>query len=172
MAIPTYTTPNKAKEPPFTFSPALALPDFWMGMTPYLIHSLWYCHSLKILFMFIYFWDREKQSMSGEGQWARETQNPKQVPGSERSAQSPTWGLNPPTMRSWPEVGRLTDWATQAPLSFPFIDEKTETKKWSAQRMSEWMMDEWIWWYFVYYFSPQNLSSMSCKYLFLGPGIR
>ena len=35
----------------------------------------------------------------GEGQRARETQNPKQVPGSELSAQSLTQGSNPRTMR-------------------------------------------------------------------------
>ena len=32
-----------------------------------------------------------------------ETQNPKQPPGSELSAQSLTWGSNPRTARSWPE---------------------------------------------------------------------
>ena len=30
----------------------------------------------------------------GEGQKETETQNPKQAPGSELSAQSPTWGSN------------------------------------------------------------------------------
>ena len=44
--------------------------------------------------------------------------------GSALSAQSPTWGLNPWTMRSWPElkprVGYLTDWATQAPLKLGY----------------------------------------------------
>ena len=34
----------------------------------------------------------------------RETQNPKQAPGSELSARSPTWGSNPRTLRSWPEL--------------------------------------------------------------------
>ena len=33
----------------------------------------------------------------------RETQNPKQAPGPELSAQSPTWGSNSQTARSWPE---------------------------------------------------------------------
>ena len=37
------------------------------------------------------------------------------------SAQSPMWGLNPPTVRSWHQlrsrVRHLTDWATQVPLS-------------------------------------------------------
>ena len=38
--------------------------------------------------------------MSREGAEGRETQNLKQVPGPELSAQSPTGGLNPPTVRS------------------------------------------------------------------------
>ena len=39
--------------------------------------------------------DRERESERvGEGQRERETQNPKQAPGSELSAQSPTWGSN------------------------------------------------------------------------------
>ena len=38
-----------------------------------------------------------------EGQKERETQNPKQVPGSELSAQNPTWGSNSLTARSRPE---------------------------------------------------------------------
>ena len=44
----------------------------------------------KGLFMF------EKETVgAGEGQTERETQNPKQAPGSEPSAQSPTRGSNP-----------------------------------------------------------------------------
>ena len=44
--------------------------------------------------------------MSGEGQRERETQNPKQAPGSVPTAQSLTWGSNPKSMdhdlsRSW-----------------------------------------------------------------------
>ena len=39
----------------------------------------------------------------GEGQRERETQNPKQAPGSELSAQSPMQRLNSQTARSWPE---------------------------------------------------------------------
>ena len=45
--------------------------------------------------------ERERASTSGGGaESERETQNPKQAPGSERSAQSPTRGSNPPTVRS------------------------------------------------------------------------
>ena len=39
-------------------------------------------------------------AQAGEGQRERETQNPKQAPGSELSAQSPTWGSNSWTTRS------------------------------------------------------------------------
>ena len=43
------------------------------------------------------------RAWAGEGQRERETQNLKQAPGSELSAQSPTRGSNPRTVRSWPE---------------------------------------------------------------------
>ena len=39
---------------------------------------------------------------AGEEQRETETQNLKQAPGSELSAQSPMRGLNPQTARSWP----------------------------------------------------------------------
>ena len=45
--------------------------------------------------MFIFERDREGQSTGrGGAESERETQNPKQAPGLELSAQSPTWGLN------------------------------------------------------------------------------
>ena len=47
--------------------------------------------------MFIFERDRVQV---GEGQREWETQNPKQAPGSELSAQSPKRGLNPQTMTS------------------------------------------------------------------------
>ena len=60
-------------------------------------------HLHSFLLMFICFGDRERQSVSGEGQRERETQNPKQAPGSELSAQSLTRGSNSRAVRSWPE---------------------------------------------------------------------
>ena len=52
--------------------------------------------------MFIHF--RKRQSMSREGaERESETQNLKQAPGSELSAQSPTWGSNPQKARLGPE---------------------------------------------------------------------
>ena len=44
------------------------------------------------------------RAWTGEGQREWETQNPKQAPGSELSAQSPMWGSNSQTPRSWPEL--------------------------------------------------------------------
>ena len=66
--------------------------------------------------MFIYFWDRERQSMTGEGQ--REG-------GTESETGSRLWAvstepdagleLTDREIVTWAEVGLLTDWATQAP---------------------------------------------------------
>ena len=52
--------------------------------------------------MFIFERDRDR-AWTEEGQRERETQNIKQAPGSELSAQSLTQGLNPRTVRSQPE---------------------------------------------------------------------
>ena len=43
--------------------------------------------------MFLFIFETERTG-AGEGQRERETQNPKKVPGSELSAQSPTQGSN------------------------------------------------------------------------------
>ena len=65
---------------------------------------------LKKRFFFsfnVYFSERETETESEQGrsrERERETQNLRQSPGSELSAQSPTWGLNPQTVRSWPEL--------------------------------------------------------------------
>ena len=59
--------------------------------------------SLKNFFVFnvyLFLRDRETERQSGGGQREKETQNLKQAPGSGLSAQSPTWGLNPRTVRS------------------------------------------------------------------------
>ena len=53
------------------------------------------------MFLFIFERDRGREStLVGEGQKERETQNLKQAPGSELSAQSPTYESNPRTVRS------------------------------------------------------------------------
>ena len=54
-------------------------------------------------FFLMFIWERERE-MSGEGQRERETQNWKQAPGSELSAQSSMQASNPRTVRSWSEL--------------------------------------------------------------------
>ena len=54
----------------------------------------------------------ERQSVSGGGQKKRETQNPKQTPGSEQSVTEPDAGLKP-THEPQAEVRSLTNWATR-----------------------------------------------------------
>ena len=61
-------------------------------------------HSYNLFFFNffnVYLFLRETdRAQAGEGQRERETQNPKQAPGSELSAQSPTRGSNPQTATS------------------------------------------------------------------------
>ena len=76
-------------------------------------------HNFFLIFflMFIYFWDRERQSMNGGGS-EREGDT-------ESEAGSRLWAVStePDTglqltnreIMTWAKVGRLTDWATQAP---------------------------------------------------------
>ena len=53
----------------------------------------------------IFIFERERDRVrAGEEQRERETQNTKQVPGSELSAQSPMRDSKPPTVRSRPEL--------------------------------------------------------------------
>ena len=56
----------------------------------------------------------------GERQRERETQNPKQAPDSEPSAQSPTWRSNLQAVRSWPEL--KSDAQPTQPPRFPGND--------------------------------------------------
>ena len=74
---------------------------------------------LIVLNVYLFLRERRDRAWAGEEQRERETQNPKQAPGSELSAQIPTWGLNP-----WTDLSRnhdlswnrmLADWATQEP---------------------------------------------------------
>ena len=65
---------------------------------------LWRMRMREALFYFfnvyLFLREREREHGQGEEQRERETQNPKRAPDSELSAQSPTWGSNPQTMRS------------------------------------------------------------------------
>ena len=69
--------------------------------------------------VYLFLRQRETQHEQGRGR-ERGRQNVKQAPGSELSAQSPTRGSNSQTCEivTWAEVGRLTDWATQGPLTW------------------------------------------------------
>ena len=71
--------------------------------------------------MFSFERDRERERdrvWAGERQKERETQNPKQAPGSELFSTEPHAGLEPTNreIMTWAEVGCLTIWATQVPL--------------------------------------------------------
>ena len=57
---------------------------------------------LFIYLMFVYFWERETECEQGRN-GVKETQNLKQAPGFELSAQSPMRGSNPRAVGSWPE---------------------------------------------------------------------
>ena len=73
---------------------------FWMMIFIYWLNILLHIFPVCLFFLtFIHFWD----SASGGGQSKRETQNPKQAPGSKLSSQSPMRGSNLRTMRSWPK---------------------------------------------------------------------
>ena len=53
-----------------------------------------------INFFLMFVFERQgDRAQVGEGQKERETQKPKQAPGSELSAQSPTWGWDSPAKR-------------------------------------------------------------------------
>ena len=69
--------------------------------------------------MFIYFWDRGRESTSGggaerEGDTESETSSRLWAVSTEPDA---GLELTDREIMTWSEVGRLTDWATQAPLS-------------------------------------------------------
>ena len=64
-----------------------------------------YLFKKKFFFNVLFIFETERdRAWTGEGQRERETQNLKQAPGSEPSAQSPTRGSNSQTARWWPEL--------------------------------------------------------------------
>ena len=92
-------------------------------------HIDWKCifETFLLLFlMFIYFWDRDR-AWAEEGQRERETQDPKQAPGWAVSTE-PDVGLKltDREIMTWAKVGRLTDWATQAPPGDFFFNRAKE----------------------------------------------
>ena len=94
----------------------------WSFCVPLLMFNM---YSIFFLFCFlkkffnVYFWDRERQSMNGggserEGDTESETGSTLWVVSTEPDA---GFELTHCEIRTWAEVGRLTDWATQAPLA-------------------------------------------------------
>ena len=86
----------------------------------------------KIFFnVFIYFWDRERQSMKGGGS-EREGDTESEA-GSRLRAVSPEpdsgLELTDREIMTWAEVGRSTDWATQVPLLFHFNHESAKAQR-------------------------------------------
>ena len=75
---------------------------------------------LSLLFLIFFsmylFWQRQREW--GRGKERGRQQNPKQAPGSELSAQSPTRGSNPQDreIMTWAEVRCLTNWAPRGLL--------------------------------------------------------
>ena len=79
--------------------------------------------------LFIFETERDR-AWTGEGQRERDTQNLKQAPGSEWSAQSPTRGSNSRIVRSWPEP-KLAAQPTEPPRRpNPLLLNKTCKKTW------------------------------------------
>ena len=77
----------------------------WIGVCSF-IRSFFKCLFIYLNFFFkhLFIFETERdRAWTGEEQRERETQNLKQAPGSELSAQSPTRGSNSRTVRSWPE---------------------------------------------------------------------
>ena len=63
-----------------------------------------FCFEFFFFSMFLFIFETERdRAWVRKGQRERETQNRKQAPGSEPSAQSPMWGSNSQTVRSWSE---------------------------------------------------------------------
>ena len=88
---------------------------------PKAIESIEFSAFVLQFFLSLFIFER---TWAGEGQRERESQNPKQAPGSRLRAHStePDMELELMNLKimTWAEVGRLTDWATQAPYEFVF----------------------------------------------------
>ena len=96
-------------------------------------------------FFFIYFFNvylflRQGETEREQGRVReRETQNPKQAPGSELSAQSPTRGWNSRTVRSWPErksAAQPTE-PLRGPYIYSFLRDRDRTWAGEGQREGE-----------------------------------
>ena len=74
----------------------------------------------RICALYLFIFESEHAYKWGRGRKRERGREREFQVGPALSAQSPMWGSNPWTTRSWPEptprVGCLTDWATQVPL--------------------------------------------------------
>ena len=77
--------------------------------------DVWFFYFFEV---YLFIFERDKDSMSREGQREKERENPKQSLHGQHGAQR--GARTHEITRSWPElksrIGRLTDWATQMPL--------------------------------------------------------
>ena len=101
---------------------------------------IYYLFFLNFFFqnLFIYFWDRERQSMNGGG--AERDGDTESETGSRLWAISPEpdagLELTSCEIMTWAEVGRSTDWATQAP-PFIYFSETERDRAWAGEGQSE-----------------------------------
>ena len=84
------------------------------------VHEAVFCFCFKIFFKFIYFWESESQSRR------KRERDIESEAGSRLRAVStePDPGLKPMSCEivTWAKVGCSTDWTTQAPLRYVFLD--------------------------------------------------
>ena len=98
------------------------------------------CIYIYIFFSCLFIFERDR-AWTGEGQRERETQNRKQAPGSQPSAQSLTRGSNSRTARSWPgwsrTLNRLRHPATLNVYLFLRVRERERERAWTGKRQKE-----------------------------------
>ena len=87
---------NLDKETSVFQSPPHNLPGFLVPIKGFSFEKVYF----TIFLMFIFIERERDRTRAGPGQRERETENLKQAPGSELSAQSPTRGSNSRTLRS------------------------------------------------------------------------
>ena len=108
IIITTYLKLKTASDHDFSCFQLLTLSDTDVHFLPKRVScgQHWFIRHIRVLNFFnVYLFLRERDRVQvGEGQRQRETQNLKQAPGSELSAQSLMWVLNSWTARSVPEL--------------------------------------------------------------------
>ena len=133
----------------FNLSPNVGIPQpslillhfmffLWLW-TPSFLSLPFQIVTLFLFFFFNFFFQRlfifgteRDRAWTGEGQSERETQNRKQAPGSEPSAQSPTRASNSQTARSWPGWSRMLNRLRHpsAPCTQLILNKRTKNITW------------------------------------------